>query len=126
MDSITGMARTMPQTSAALVVGGLAIVGLPPFSLFTSEFAILSGAFTQSRYFVATVFLIVLSVVFGGFAYHFLHLLTGEPSRTPASARLILSEYSVMGIAALCLIIFGIRIPHVFSALLQEAMAVLQ
>ena len=32
----------MPQTSAALVVGSLAIVGLPPFSLFVSEFAILS------------------------------------------------------------------------------------
>jgi len=126
MDSITGMSRTMPQTSAALVVGGLAIVGLPPFSLFTSEFAILSGAFTQSHFFVATVFLIVLSVVFGGFAYHFLRLLTGEPSRTPVSSKLIPSESSVMGIAALCLIFFGAHVPHLFSVLVQEAMAVLR
>lgn len=126
MDSISGMSRTMPQTSAALVVGGLAIVGLPPFSLFTSEFAILSGAFAQAQYFVATVFLIVLSVVFGGFAYHFLGLLTGEPSRTPVSSKLIPSEYSVMGIAALCLIFFGARVPHLFSVLVQEAMAVLR
>jgi hydrogenase-4 component F len=116
----------MPQTSAALVVGGLAIVGLPPFSLFTSEFAILSGAFTQAHYFVATVFLITLSVVFGGFAYHFLRLLTGEPSRTPASSKLIPSEYTAMGIAGLCLIFFGARIPHAFSVLLREAMTVLQ
>jgi hydrogenase-4 component F len=116
----------MPQTSAALVVGGLAIVGLPPFSLFASEFAILSGAFTQAQYFVVTVFLIVLSVVFGGFAYHFLRLLTGEPSRMPVSSKLIPSEYSVMGIAALCLIFFGARVPHLFSVLVQEAMAVLR
>ena len=126
MDSITGMSRTMPQTSAALIVGGLAIVGLPPFSLFISEFAILSQAFTQAQYFVATLFLITLSVVFGGFAYHFLRLLGGEPNSVPPSSKLIPSEYSVMGIAALCLICFGVRVPHLFSVLVQEAIAVLR
>ena len=50
MDEISGMSRTMPQTSAALLVGSLAIVGLPPFGLFVSEFAILSEAFAQARY----------------------------------------------------------------------------
>jgi hydrogenase-4 component F len=126
MDHISGMSRTMPQTSAALIVGGLAIVGLPPFSLFTSEFAILSGAFTQAHYFVAAVFLIILSVVFGGFVYHFLRLLTGESSPTPVSSKLIPSEYTPMAIAGLCLIFFGMRIPHTFSVLLREAMTVLQ
>jgi hydrogenase-4 component F len=126
MDSITGMSRTLPQTSAALVVGGLAIVGLPPFSLFISEFAILSEAFSQARYFVATLFLIILSVVFGGFAYHFLHLLGGEPNRVPENSKLIPSEYLVMGIAVLCLIFFGVRIPHLFGVFVQEAMAVLR
>ena len=80
MDEISGMARTLPQTSAALVVGSLAIVGLPPFSLFVSEFAILSEAFSQARYMLAALFLVVLSVVFGGFAYHFLRMLCGEPN----------------------------------------------
>jgi hydrogenase-4 component F len=126
MDSISGMSRTVPQTSTALVVGGLAIAGLPPFSLFISEFAILSEAFTQARYFVVTLFLIVLSVVFGGFAYHFLRLLTGEPSRTPASSKLIPSEYTAMGIAGLCLIFFGARVPRLFSVFVEQAMAVLR
>jgi hydrogenase-4 component F len=126
MDSITGMSRMLPQTSAALVVGGLAIVGLPPFSLFISEFAILSEAFSQARYFVAILFLIILSVVFGGFAYHFLHMLSGEPDRVPENPKLIPSEYLVMGIAVLCLIFFGARIPHLFGVLVQEAMAVLR
>jgi hydrogenase-4 component F len=126
MDSISGMARTLPQTSAALVVGSLAIVGLPPFSLFVSEFAILSEAFTQARYLVVGLFLAVLSVVFGGFAYHLLRLLCGEPNRVPESSKLIPSEYAVMGVAAVCLLFFGARIPHMFNVLLQEAMAVLQ
>ncbi|MFI5059202.1 MAG: proton-conducting transporter membrane subunit [Candidatus Acidiferrales bacterium] len=126
MDSISGMTRTMPQTSAALVVGSLAIVGLPPFSLFISEFAILSEAFAQARFLVVGLFLVMLSVVFGGFAYHLLRLLCGEPNSVPPSSKLIPSEYSVMGIAALCLLCFGARVPHLFSVLVQEAMAVLR
>ena len=126
MESVSGMARTLPQTSAALVLGSLAIVGLPPFSLFVSEFAILSEAFTEAHYAVAAVFLAVLSVVFGGFAYHLLRLLCGEPNRVPANGKLIPSEYIVMGIAAFCLLFFGTRIPHVFTVVLQRAMAVLR
>src|SRR5487761_17479 len=126
MDSVSGMARTLPQTSAALVLGSLAIVGLPPFSLFVSEFAILSEAFTEAHYAVAAVFLAVLSVVFGGFAYHLLRLLCGEPNRAPAHGKLIPSEYIVMGVAAFCLLFFGTRIPHVFTVVLQRAMAVLR
>jgi hydrogenase-4 component F len=126
MDRVSGMARTLPQTSAALVVGSLAIVGLPPFSLFVSEFAILSASFSQAHYVVAALFLSVLSVVFGGFTYHLLSMLCGEPKYAPANAKLLPSEYSVMGIAAVCLLFFGVRIPHLFTIILQEAMAVLR
>ena len=126
MDGISGMSRTLPQTSAALVVGSLAIVGLPPFGLFISEFAILSEAFGQARFLVVALVLVMLSVVFGGFAYHLLRLLGGEPSGVPSSSKLIPSEYTVMGVAALCLLAFGARIPHLFGVLLQEAIAVMR
>lgn len=126
IDGIHGLSRTMPQTCVALLVGGLAIVGLPPFSLFISEFAILSEAFTQARYLVVVLFLVMLSVVFGGFAYHLLGILCGEPDRHPANSKLILSEYTAMGIAALCLLLFGARIPYLFGLLLREAVAVLR
>jgi hydrogenase-4 component F len=126
MDGINGMSRSLPQTSGALLVGSLAIAGLPPFSLFISEFAILSEAFTQQRYLVVTLFLIVLSVVFGGFAYHLFGMLCGDAGRHPENARLIPSEYIAMGIAAFCLLLFGARIPYLFGLLLQEAMAALR
>jgi hydrogenase-4 component F len=127
IDKVTGMARTLPQTSVALVIGSLAIVGLPPFSLFVSEFAILSEAFFQRRYTVAILFLAVLSLVFGGFTYYLLHMLCGDdPKGATANAKLLPSEYSVMGIAGICLLVFGVRIPHLFTVVLQEAMAVLR
>jgi hypothetical protein len=50
----------------------------------------------------------------------------GEPGRRVENSKLIPSEYSTMGIAALCLLFFGARIPHVFGVLLREAMAVVR
>lgn len=126
LDSIRGLSRSMPQLSAALIVGALAIVGLPPFSLFVSEFAILSEAFAQAHYLVAILLLIMLSVVFGGFAFHFLAMLSGESNQSPENSRLLPSEFTPMAFAALCLLIFGARVPHSFTALLQQAMAVLK
>ncbi len=126
LDSIRGVSRSMPQLSAALILGTLAIVGLPPFSLFVSEFAILSEAFAQAHYLVAVLLLIMLSVVFGGFALHFLRMLSGEPNQSPENPRLLPSEFIPMAFAALCLLMFGARVPHGLTALLQQAMAVLK
>jgi hypothetical protein len=68
----------------------------------------------------------MLSVVFGGFAYHLLGMLCGDPDRHPGNVKLIPSEYTAMGIAALCLLLFGARIPYLFGLLLRDAVAVLR
>ncbi len=116
----------LPQTAGVLVLGGLAIVGLPPFSLFISEFAILSEAFSQSRYLVTGLFLVTLSIVFGGFLHHFMGMICGEPKQTPGTTQLGRSEWIVAGIAVACLLLFGIHIPHLFNNILQQAVAVLR
>lgn len=126
MDRVTGMGRSTPLTAAALVVGALAIVGMPPFSLFVSEFGILSEAFSQSRYLVGAVFLSVLSIVFGGFVHHLFRMTCGAPQEIPPKPHFTRAEYGVILAAAICLLIFGIRIPEAFSVLLYEAVAVVQ
>jgi hydrogenase-4 component F len=126
MDRVTGMGRSAPLTTVALAVGALAIVGMPPFSLFVSEFAILSESFSQSRYVVGGVFLIVLSIVFGGFVYHLFRMTCGEPQQIPPKPHFTRAEYAVMSVAGIVLLYFGIRIPEAFSMLLREAVAVLR
>ncbi len=44
---ITGVLRSMPITGVILTLGGLALVGTPPFNIFMSEFIILWGALGQ-------------------------------------------------------------------------------
>jgi formate hydrogenlyase subunit 3/multisubunit Na+/H+ antiporter MnhD subunit len=43
IDRLGGLARVMPRTAAAFLVGSLAIVGLPPLNGFVSEWVIFQG-----------------------------------------------------------------------------------
>ena len=126
MERIRGMARSLPGTSAGLVLGSLAIVGMPPFGLFISEFMILTAAFAASRYFVAVVMMVALSVVFGALLHHFQNMLAGRPTKTPAKSKLSVSEIAVMSACAVLLVTFGVRIPAIFANLVQRALVVLQ
>lgn len=125
MDRIGGLARLLPQTAMALSLGTLAIVGLPPFALFVSEFAILSEAFAQSRILIATLFLATLSIVFGGMFHHLSGMLFREGKLSPASTRLALSEALPIAIAVIGLAWFGVHIPAGLKGLIERAIAVL-
>lgn len=46
MERLGGLARLMPLTATAFIIGGVAISALPPFNGFTSEFVIYSGLFS--------------------------------------------------------------------------------
>src|SRR5207302_1704405 len=61
MDSIRGLIQTSPTIGWGLVLGSLAILGLPPFGVFTSEFMVLTTAMHEHSW--ATPFLLVALVV---------------------------------------------------------------
>lgn len=126
MDRIRGMWSALPFTSAVLVIGGIAIVGLPPFGLFVSEFAILMAAFVGSHYVLAALMLIAFSMGFGAFFYHFQRMLAGEPGAARANSRLRRSEVAAICACGACLLILGLRVPLVFTSIIHGAMAVLQ
>jgi hydrogenase-4 component F len=46
-EDITGILRSMPITGGILTLGGLALVGMPPFNIFMSELIILWGALSR-------------------------------------------------------------------------------
>jgi len=133
MDRIRGMARFLPWTTGGMLVGGLAIVGMPPFGLFISEFLILTAAFTQGKYWVAAITLAGLSVVFGALLHHVQKMLSGErtqpPGETatwlPGAPKVLLTDIGPMAACGAALLVLGIRIPVSFVELLRRAMAVL-
>lgn len=67
LDDLRGIGRVMPFTSACFAIGTLAIVGLPPFSGFTSKFLMLYAA-AQSGH-LAVAALILLGSILGALYY---------------------------------------------------------
>jgi hydrogenase-4 component F len=133
-EPLRGVLKVAPLHGGLLAMGGLALVGSPPFNIFQSEFLILWAAFTQlstpHHIFVVlaiAAFLITVTLIFAGLAVHLSRLVLGP-------APFHLERESVRDIAPLIIllmiiIIFGFTIPAGpldFPNLIRRACAVIQ
>ena len=79
MSEIKGIIKAMPVTGALFLIGGLAIVGMPPFNVFVSEFMILSAGFGSGQFLVSSLVIAFLVVIFAGFMRHLIRMVFGSP-----------------------------------------------
>ncbi len=124
LDRITGMGHRLRWTSVFLVMGILAIVGLPPFSLFVSEFAILSAAFSQERHAIVIAVLLALVIGFGALVFQLQRMLGGEASEEKKPG-ITGPEIAAMTLCTVLMIALGLHMPNVFTEMIHRAMAVL-
>jgi hydrogenase-4 component F len=120
---LTGALRRTPASGLLLLVGLFAVTGSPPFGLFLSEFAIVSGAFQGGHYVIAFAVLALLAVIFVSLSARILDAVYGP---APAAARVAESPWLVAGPAALALValMLGVFIPGpLFRALADGAQA---
>ncbi len=61
---VTGLFRAMPFTGSLFAAGILAIIGLPPFGIFISEFALIRAGFDAGRPWLMGFVLALLAVAF--------------------------------------------------------------
>jgi hydrogenase-4 component F len=79
MDEIRGLVRVNPTIGWGLMLGSLAILGMPPFGVFASEFLILTTAMREQPW--ATPFLLAsLGVAFASVFSRVLPMVFGETS----------------------------------------------
>ncbi len=85
-DHIQGVFKAMPASGALLGLGGLSLVGSPPFSIFLSEFIILWAAIRlawdgrSAIIITATgIFVISITLIFAGLISHLAKLLLDVP-----------------------------------------------
>ena len=83
---ISGLIKVMPGTGILWTAAFLAIVGTPPFSIFTSEFAVLRGLMQREEIGVALIYILFLGIIFVGMATACLHMIQGLPPRDMATA----------------------------------------
>lgn len=140
---ITGVLHSMPINGAMLMVGGLGLVGSPPFSIFLSTFIILwaalaaiiphqnaeRGPLQPIIYLIAIIiFLLTLTLIFGGLVGHLGRLLLGRP-RFAGLSDPPFREYVLLILLLGMLLLFGIWIPTTpvnLPALLDHSVSILQ
>jgi len=78
LSGITGLSRTHPVLAWALAVGVIAIAGVPPFGVFTSEFLVVTTTFARQPV-LAVILALGIMLAFGALLMHLQKILFGEP-----------------------------------------------
>jgi hydrogenase-4 component F len=78
MADIRGLAVSHPALAVGLALGVIAIAGLPPFGVFTSEFLLISSTFSRQPL-LALILVFGLLVAFGALLLRLQQVIFGEP-----------------------------------------------
>jgi hydrogenase-4 component F len=149
-EQLTGVLKSMPLSGMLLLLGGLGLVGSPPFNIFFSEFIILWGALERivhppagqsqlvtAAYVLAVgLFLLTITLIFGGLVGHLARLLLDRPPAIPANQETPSNGLQdrarqltpLLFLLALTLL-FGVWIPTTpidFPRLLEQSVYILQ
>ncbi len=134
MTEIKGVIKTMPFTGAVLLLGGLAIAGMPPFNIFLSEFLVMTAGFGSGQFLAGSLMILLLVVVFAGFLRHLVPMVFGSPKRPgrfippdahPEGDREGILEAVPMAILVVLVVILGFYIPQPLQVLIRDAAQVL-
>ena len=118
---VRGVIHTLPWTGGLFLMATLAITGLPPFSIFQSEFNILSGALAADRGWAAFLFIAGVVTIFAGFLVHMSKLTLGTPVQGKPLAAECPWKLAAMAVVALLVIGLGFWMPEPVYHLVRES-----
>jgi hydrogenase-4 component F len=113
---IRGLTVTHPALGWGLIVGVVAIAGLPPLGIFMSEFLVVSSTFARAPL-LAVILVFGLLLAFGALTLRLTSLAFGEPRGSTASAN---ASYLPMFAHLSLVLIAGIYLPAPFVIWFQH------
>jgi hydrogenase-4 component F len=120
ISGVSGLLKAMPWTGGLFAAGMLAVIGLPPFGLFISEFALFRAGFAAGRPWLMGLVLALLAVAFVSMIGHLNRMLYGAPADG-----VIVGEGSAwplvpLGLCVVALVVLGLTLPAPLQALLAR------
>ncbi len=119
--SVRGLMRTAPTTALALLFGGLAIAGAPPFAVFMSEFAIIKAGIDAGRYLVIGLLALFVVIAFCALMQHVSRMVFGAANRDRPAVALPASCLIALALAAAPILVLGVYLPDGLHRLLAAA-----
>jgi hydrogenase-4 component F len=118
---VQGMWKSHPRTALLWLAGVLAILGSPPFGLFSSELMILRGSLSTGHWWIAAGYLASLAIAMAAISSRVFKMVFGAPgqSQSPETS----SPWLYMPSAALMFLVLllGVYMPRPLAELLQSA-----
>lgn len=125
MSKIKGIIKVMPITGALFLIGGFALVGMPPFNIFLSEFLVLSSGFQSGQFLVTMIVIAFLVITFAVFLRHLIKMTFGNPTLEMKKDDMGKLAIAPMIILASLVIIFGFYIPEQLQTLVHNASSII-
>jgi hydrogenase-4 component F len=122
---VRGLIRISPAAGAAMMLGGLAIAGAPPFAVFLSEFAILRSGVADGRFLAVALLALFIVIAFFAIMSHVNRMVFGRPVAVAPPVALPRSCVAAMVLIAVPVVALGMYTPRSFDSLLHLAAAAL-
>jgi hydrogenase-4 component F len=116
----SGVIHTMPLTGTVFLLAILAIIGMPPFSLFQSEFLIVRAALGGGHYLPSVLFVLFGTGIFAGALLHVGGLVLGPAGEERRSRWNPWRDTSVLVLAGV-LVVIGFWLPAPLLELIRGA-----
>ncbi|MEK7294230.1 MAG: hydrogenase 4 subunit F [Nitrospirota bacterium] len=118
---VRGVIGSLPWTGGLFLIATLAVTGMPPFSIFQSEFTALSAALAADRGWMAFLFIAGVVTIFAGFLVHMAKMNLGTPRHdAPGRAAECPWKLGAMALVAGSVIALGFWLPRPLHQLVQQ------
>ncbi len=123
---VRGVIRSLPWTGGLFLMAALAVTGTPPFSLFQSEFSILSAALAADRGWAAALFVGGVVAIFAGFLAHVSKLSLGAPAPDTPCAAECPWKLAAMALVAVPVTTLGFWLPGPLYELVRQTAQIIE
>ncbi len=121
---VSGLFKAMPMTAVLFSVGILAIIGLPPFGIFVSEFSLIRAGFVTGHPWLMALVLALLAIAFVVLLIVLNKMFYGKPADDVEVGE---ADGWHIGLLFLCvagLVILGLTMPEPLMVLLNQSVAI--
>jgi hydrogenase-4 component F len=120
INQVRGMLQVMPWTAGLFAAGLLALMGLPPFGLFISEYVLIRAGFATHHPWLMGMTLLLLLVSFVSFINHLNKMLYGSAPADVTAGEPGRWRIAPMMLCPVVLVVLGLTIPAPLVTLLNQ------
>jgi hydrogenase-4 component F len=118
VDRVSGLVRAMPATGPLFAVSIVALMGLPPFGLFVSEFLLFRAGFEGGHVAATSAALLLVAIGFVGLAGHLARMLHGAGPESLAAGEGPWILFAPFALSVAAMLALGLFLPASVAGLI--------